>query len=225
LHKIDDLHQKLDYQFQDIALLTMALTHRSFSADNNERIEFLGDSLLNMIIAEVLYQRFPQLREGDLSRIRASLVSGETLAAIAVEFNLGQFLRLGAGEKNTGGRHRDSTLADVLEALIGAIYLEAGFDTCRQRVLAWFASRLDALNPKVSHKDAKTRLQELLQGRKQPVPGYEVVATTGADHEQIFTVACSVSVLKSVITATGSSRRKAEQAAAEKVLIALKDFE
>ena len=140
----------------------MAITHRSFSANNNERIEFLGDSLLNMIIAEALYHRFPDLREGELSRIRALLVSGKTLAELATEFDLGSFLRLGAGEKNTGGHRRNSTLADAIEALIGAIYIESGFDTCRERVLSWFESRLVALNPESSHKDAKTRLQEFL---------------------------------------------------------------
>ena len=142
----------------------MAMTHRSFSAVNNERVEFLGDSLLNMIIAEALYLRFPDVDEGDLSRIRSLLVSGKTLATVAVEFELGRFLRLGAGEKNSGGQRRASTLADAVEALIGAIYLESGFEVCRERVLAWFAPRLAALNPEVSHKDPKTRLQEFYKG-------------------------------------------------------------
>ena len=203
----------------------MAMTHRSFSADNNERIEFLGDSLLNMIIAEALYLRFPHVDEGDLSRIRSLLVSGKTLATVAVEFELGRFLRLGAGEKNSGGQRRASTLADAVEALIGAIYLESGFDVCRERVLAWFALRLDALNPDSSHKDPKTRLQEFLQGRKQPLPDYQLVETAGADHQQTFIVSCSISLLTSPVSASGSSRRKAEQAAAEKVLLALKEIE
>lgn len=203
----------------------MAITHRSFSANNNERIEFLGDSLLNMIIAEVLYERFPNLREGDLSRIRALLVSGKTLAELATEFDLGSFLRLGAGEKNTGGHRRNSTLADAVEALIGAIFIEAGFDVCRERVLAWFDSRLVVLNPESSHKDAKTKLQEFLQARKLPLPDYQLLDTEGADHQQTFIVSCSVSLLTSAISASGSSRRKAEQAAAKKVLTALKDTE
>ncbi len=203
----------------------MAMTHRSFSAVNNERVEFLGDSLLNMIIAEALYLRFPDVDEGDLSRIRALLVSGKTLATVAVEFELGRFLRLGAGEKNSGGQRRASTLADAVEALIGAIYLEAGFEVCRERVLAWFAPRLVSLNPDASHKDPKTRLQEFLQGRKQPLPDYQLVETAGADHQQTFIVSCSISLLKSSVSASGSSRRKAEQAAAEKVLLALKEIE
>lgn len=221
----DELCQKLGYQFKDESLLAMAITHRSFSANNNERIEFLGDSLLNMIIAEALYKRFPNLREGELSRIRALLVSGKTLAEMANEFNLGVFLRLGAGEKNTGGHRRNSTLADAVEALIGAIYLESGFDVCRERVLCWFEARIAVLNPESSHKDAKTRLQEFLQARKLPLPDYQLLDTEGADHQQTFIVSCSVSLLKSTISASGSSRRKAEQAAAEKVLIALKDTE
>ncbi|MEX1666219.1 ribonuclease III [Zhongshania arctica] len=221
----DELCQKIGYQFKDESLLAMAITHRSFSANNNERIEFLGDSLLNMIIAEVLYERFPNLREGELSRIRALLVSGKTLAELATEFDLGSFLRLGAGEKNTGGHRRNSTLADAVEALIGAIFIEAGFDVCRERVLAWFDSRLTVLNPESSHKDAKTKLQEFLQARKLPLPDYQLLDTEGADHQQTFIVSCSVSLLTSAISASGSSRRKAEQAAAKKVLTALKDTE
>jgi|TARA_R110000782_G_scaffold53191_17_gene113359 ribonuclease-3 len=221
----DELCHRIGYQFNDESLLAMAITHRSFSANNNERIEFLGDSLLNMIIAEALYRRFPDLREGELSRIRALLVSGKTLAELATEFDLGSFLRLGAGEKNTGGHRRNSTLADAIEALIGAIYIESGFDTCRERVLSWFESRLVALNPESSHKDAKTRLQEFLQARKLPLPDYQLLETEGADHQQTFIVSCSVSLLKSTISASGSSRRKAEQAAADKVLVALKDAE
>ncbi|EIF44557.1 ribonuclease III [gamma proteobacterium BDW918] len=222
---LDEVCQKIGYHFKDSELLTMAMTHRSFSAVNNERVEFLGDSLLNMIIAEALYLRFPDVDEGDLSRIRSLLVSGKTLATVAVEFELGRFLRLGAGEKNSGGQRRASTLADAVEALIGAIYLESGFEVCRERVLAWFAPRLASLNPEVSHKDPKTRLQEFLQGRKQPLPDYQLVETAGADHQQTFIVSCSISLLKSSVSASGSSRRKAEQAAAEKVLLALKEIE
>tara|TARA_R110002167_G_scaffold6197_8_gene28236 strand:- start:563 stop:1246 length:684 start_codon:yes stop_codon:yes gene_type:complete len=225
LASLDEVCQKIGYHFKDSELLTMAMTHRSFSAVNNERVEFLGDSLLNMIIAEALYLRFPDVDEGDLSRIRSLLVSGKTLATVAVEFELGRFLRLGAGEKNSGGQRRASTLADAVEALIGAIYLESGFEVCRERVLAWFAPRLASLNPEVSHKDPKTRLQEFLQGRKQPLPDYQLVETAGADHQQTFIVSCSISLLKSSVSASGSSRRKAEQAAAEKVLLALKEIE
>ncbi len=222
---LDEVCQKIGYSFKDSSLLTMAMTHRSYSAVNNERVEFLRDSLLNMIIAEALYLRFPDVDEGDLSRIRSLLVSGKTLAAVAAEFELGRYLRLGAGEKNSGGQRRASTLADVVEALIGAIYLESGFDVCRERVLAWFAPRLETLDLESSHKDPKTRLQELLQGRKQPLPDYQLVETVGADHQQTFVVSCSISLLTSAVSASGSSRRKAEQAAAERVLLALKEIE
>ncbi|AKH69509.1 ribonuclease III [Spongiibacter sp. IMCC21906] len=212
------LFDRIDYQFQDPTLVDVALTHRSFAAENNERLEFLGDSLLNMIIAEALYLKFPSVREGELSRMRAGLVNGETLAVLGQEFALGDYLRLGSGESNTGGRYRESILADTVEALIGAIYLESGFESCRTKVLQWYGARLDKVNPKASHKDAKTLLQEFLQARKQSLPNYQLVETTGAEHEQVFTVACQVDMLSSAEVASGQSRRRAEQAAAEKVL-------
>lgn len=212
------LCSRLGYEFRDQALLRRALTHRSHGPDHNERLEFLGDSLLNMIITDTLFRRFADLDEGELSRMRAALVSGKTLAQVATELKLGDDLHLGAGERNSGGHRRSSTLADAVEALLGAVYLESGMQACRDCVLRWFASRLQRLDPTASHKDAKTRLQELLQARKQPLPDYQLCATEGKAHQQAFTVSCAVSLLSDPVEATGSSRRKAEQAAAEVVL-------
>ncbi|MAY40179.1 MULTISPECIES: ribonuclease III [Spongiibacter] len=215
------LYARLGYVFSDEALLQHALTHRSYGPEHNERLEFLGDSLLNMIVTDVLFSRYPGLDEGELSRMRAALVSGKTLAQVATELQLGDSLRLGAGERNSGGHRRSSTLADAVEALLGAVYLEAGMQACRDCVMRWFASRLDQLDPTASHKDAKTRLQELLQARKQPLPDYQLCGTEGKAHQQAFTVSCVVSLLSDPVVATGTSRRKAEQAAAEAVLARL----
>lgn len=218
MQDVQSLCRGLGYPFQDHRLLQQALTHRSYSAENNERLEFLGDGLLNLIIAEALFQRFPDQTEGDLSRMRAGLVNGETLAMIGRDFQLGDFLRLGTGEKNAGGRERDSILADAVEALIGAMYLDSDFETCRRQVLHWFSSRMAAINPRASHKDAKTKLQEFLQARKMDLPVYELIEVSGADHQQLFTVSCTVAMLSRPLQASGASRRKAEQAAAEAVL-------
>ena len=215
------LYARLGYVFSDEALLQHALTHRSYGPEHNERLEFLGDSLLNMIVTDVLFSRYPGLDEGELSRMRAALVSGKTLAQVATELQLGDSLRLGAGERNSGGHRRSSTLADAVEALLGAVYLEAGMQACRDCVMRWFASRLAQLDPTASHKDAKTRLQELLQARKQPLPDYQLCGTEGKAHQQAFTVSCVVSLLSDPVVATGTSRRKAEQAAAEAVLARL----
>ena len=208
------LQRSLGHEFGDPGLLTMALTHRSAGGRNNERLEFLGDSIVNHIVAEALYQRFPRAREGDLSRFRASLVKGDTLAEMAREFQLGEYLLLGPGERKSGGYRRSSILADTLEALAGAILLDAGFEACRTCVLRWFAARLDQMTAGVADKDAKTRLQEFLQGRGNPLPEYELMAVEGDDHDQQFSVACRLSRPALVARGTGKSRRKAEQAAA-----------
>lgn len=212
--KLALLH-RLGHEFQNWELAERALTHRSYSIDHNERLEFLGDSILNFIIAEVLYERFPRAAEGDLSRMRSRLVKGETLADIARGFQLGDSLKLGAGELKSGGHRRESILANVVEALIGAIYLDAGLDACRLRVLAWYSARLSQLTPGDLNKDAKTRLQEMLQARAQPLPVYRLVETSGADHRQQFHIACEIAVLPDPFLGRGSSRRAAEQAAAE----------
>ena len=218
---IDKLEQQLGYQFKDSELAVLALTHRSYGGRNNERLEFLGDSIVNFVIAEDLYQRFPQAKEGQLSRLRACMVRGATLAEIAREFGLGDFLRLGSGELKSGGYRRESILADAVEALIGAIYLDGGMDICRTRILAWFASRLEKLSVgDQQNKDPKTRLQEYLQSRQQPLPHYELVSIDGRAHDQTFTVHCSVVGVEATIGA-GCSRRAAEQQSARRALVAL----
>ncbi len=215
---IQRLIRQLGYEFQDAALVEQALTHRSVGARNNERLEFLGDSILGFLIGEALFEKFPQAREGDLSRMRAQLVKGKTLAEIAREFELGDHLILGPGEMKSGGHRRESILADVVEALIGAIYLEAGMDVCRQQVLRWYASRLDAVSPQANIKDAKTQLQEWLQARKQPLPSYELVATEGAEHNQQFRVECHLSKQQKRFQGLASSRKAAEQQGAQQAL-------
>lgn len=215
------LCSRLGYSFQNPDLLDLALSHRSVGAHNNERLEFLGDSLLNFYIAESLYHKFPKTKEGQLSRLRANLVCGETLAAIARDFGIGDCMNLGAGELKSGGFRRDSILADAVEALIGAIYLDSGDQQCRERVLVWYQSRLEELDLDKQHKDAKTRLQEYLQSRKQALPSYAVIDTSGEAHAQLFTVSCEVASAGQRITATGSSRKSAEQKAAAQMLSAL----
>src|SRR5690606_11067812 len=218
------LLHRLGHEFRDRALAERALTHRSFSADHNERLEFLGDSLLNFIIGEALYERFPEAAEGDLSRMRARLVRGATLAEIARDFQLGDSLRLGSGELKSGGHRRESILADAMEALIGAIYLDAGLDACRDRVRGWFAARLAALVPGDLNKDAKTRLQEMLQARAQSLPVYRLLETTGAEHSQQFQIACEIAALTDALLGTGARLRAAAQAAAEMAIARLQQI-
>ncbi|MCG8609544.1 MAG: ribonuclease III [Pseudomonadales bacterium] len=220
-NKYQRLEKKLGYVFTDQANLELALTHRSYSARNNERLEFLGDSVLNFIIAEYLYQNFPKLKEGHLSRQRAGLVRGTTLAEIAREFELGDYLFLGSGELKSGGFRRDSILADAVEGIIGAIYLEAGFSVVQARILDWYAVRLKKLSDKGIQKDPKTLLQEYLQSRQIELPCYDVVSITGEAHAQTFFVECTVQTLSDKTVGQGTSRRQAEQNAAQKALIAL----
>jgi ribonuclease-3 len=212
------LEQALGYQFGDSKLLGLALTHRSVGSRNNERLEFLGDSILNHIIAEAMYHQFPASREGELSRMRAALVNGETLGAMAAELGLGDFLRLGSGERKSGGHRRNSILADALEAVIGAILLDSDVEQCRRCVLNWFDSRLLELSPGNLGKDPKTQLQEYLQGRNYPLPEYALLRVTGDDHAQEFIVSCCLQKPNLVVEGTGSSRRKAEQDAANSAL-------
>lgn len=212
---IDQLQQRISYVFSDSELLELALSHRSFGAHNNERLEFLGDSALGFIIGEALYLRFPEAREGLLSRMRSQLVKGETLADIASEYRVGECLRLGAGEVKSGGHRRASILADTLEAIIGAVYLDAGYHAAKCFVLALYDSRLDKLVPEVLEKDAKTRLQEYLQAKQQPLPIYTLMSSEGAEHQQQFTVECAISSMDLSFMGTGSSRKKAEQIAAD----------
>ncbi|MCG6463688.1 ribonuclease III [Vibrio parahaemolyticus] len=215
---IDKLERKLGYQFKDAGLINLALTHRSANSKHNERLEFLGDSILSFVIADDLYHRFPKVNEGDMSRMRATLVRGHTLAELGREFDLGDYLKLGPGELKSGGFRRDSILADAVEAIIGAIYLDSDIEKVRSIVLSWYNSRLEAIKPGISQKDPKTRLQEFLQGRRKPLPVYTVTNIKGEAHNQEFTVECEVAGVDKPVIGKGTSRRKAEQAAAETAL-------
>lgn len=212
---IERLQRKIQYTFQDHALLLQALTHRSASSKHNERLEFLGDSILSFVVADALYHRFPRIDEGDMSRMRATLVRGNTLAEIAREFDLGECLRLGPGELKSGGYRRDSILADTVEAIIGAIYLDSDIDNITSLILRWYQQRLDEISPGDKQKDPKTRLQEFLQGRRLPLPSYLVMQVKGEAHDQEFTIECQVAGVDEPIIGKGTSRRKAEQSAAE----------
>jgi len=204
----------LGHDFRQPELLRQALTHRSFGAEHNERLEFIGDSVLNCAIALSLYRRFPQIPEGDLSRVRANLVNKETLHRLALSLDLGKSVRLGEGELKSGGASRPSILADTLEALFGAILLDAGFDAAQEAVLRVYEHELDCLDPNELAKDPKTRLQELLQGKHLPVPEYAIVNVKGEAHLQTFEVVCRIPALGIEATGAGTSRRSAEQAAA-----------
>lgn len=213
------LEDALGHRFADRRLLATALTHRSAGRPHNERLEFLGDSLLGLIVAEALFERFAEADEGELTRLRASLVKRETLAAVAREIGLGEHIRLGEGELKSGGWRRESILANVLEALIGAAYLDAGLEAARPLVLRLFGERLRAGPRAGAAKDPKTRLQEYLQARRLPLPSYETVGVEGEAHRQRFIVRCAATGLGvAPVTACGSSRRRAEQAAAERLL-------
>lgn len=218
--KIRRLMQALGYEFRDLAWLELALTHRSVSgARNNERLEFLGDSILNFLTADSLYDRFPQENEGRLSRLRAMLVKQDTLADMARDLDLGEYLRLGAGELKSGGFRRESILADTVEAVLGAIYRDSGsIEVCRERLLAWFGNRLESVGQETVIKDSKSRLQEYLQGRRLVLPVYTVVSIEGEAHNQSFQVSCEVSGLATPTTGSGPSRRHAEQEAAAAAL-------
>jgi ribonuclease-3 len=216
------LESALGYKFANTELLQQALTHRSFGSPHNERLEFLGDAVLDCVIATALYERFGKLNEGDLSRQRANLVRQESLAQIAQSLDLGNFLRLGEGELKSGGFRRPSILADALEAIFGAIYLEAGFDATRVAIERLYQPLLANLDPRDSGKDPKTALQEVLQGRKLPLPQYLLVATRGEAHAQEFEVECAVPALGICVRGQGSSRRTAEQAAARAALDTMK---
>lgn len=218
---LNKLMRQIAYHFNDMQLLQAALTHRSVTGNNNERLEFLGDSIINFIIAKTLYELYPKAREGHLSRIRANLINGDTLAELAREFDLGEYLQLGPGEMKSGGRKRTSILADAFEALIAAIYLDSDMLTCERLVIHWFSPRLQEEQVVEQLKDPKTRLQEYLQANKFPLPNYEIVDITGESHDQTFHTKCHVEGIDLVTTGSGSSRRRAEQVAAEAFLTQL----
>ena len=216
------LQARLQHRFSDPQLLARALTHRSFSADHNERLEFLGDSVLNLAVAALLYDRLRALPEGDLSRVRANLVKQETLHQLAVGLGLPEVIRLGEGEMRSGGSRRPSILADALEALIGAVHLDAGYGAAEALVRRLFQDVEINPNMAATAKDPKTELQEWLQGRKMKLPTYRVAATLGAAHKQTIDVECEISELGAVERGIGASRRAGEQAAAAAMLLALK---
>lgn len=218
--ELDTLQSALSYRFQDETLATRALTHRSASKSHNERLEFLGDALLDFIVAEMLFERLPQASEGELTRIRAALVKKSTLAEMAQSLNLGECLILSKGEAGSGGRQRAAVLADALEALIAAIYLDSGIEACKQ-VVEKLASEKLAEAEKSGEKDFKTRLQELLQAQGKPLPVYNIVETRGEAHAQEFVVECTVALLSEVLQGSGNSKRDAEQQAAQRTLLAI----
>ncbi len=220
---ISKLTERLGYQFKTPALLVQALTHRSFAANNNERLEFLGDSALNFIVAHQLFQRFSKLPEGDLSRLRAQLVKESTLSEIALSLELGDALKLGEGELKSAGWRRPSILADALEAIIGAVYLDGGFASVESLILNLYQDKLAQIDPKLIDKDPKSQLQEYLQGKKIDLPDYKVVSINGEAHAQIFKIECVIEKCAISTLGEGTSRRIAEQQAAQLALEKIKD--
>lgn len=210
--------RQLGYSFNELRYLKQALTHRSVSAENNQRLEFLGDSILSFVIAHALYTKFPDEDEGKLSRLRAHLVKGDTLAEVAQEMGLGDVLILGPGELRTGGFRRSSTLADALEAIFAAIYLDGGIDAAQGVILKLFDTRLKDISAHQNLKDSKTQLQEYLQAQKYPLPKYDLLAVSGEEHEQEFQILCQVEGVQYRAQGQGGSRRKAEQEAAQLLL-------
>ena len=213
--QLKKLESHLTYRFVDGDLLRLALTHRSFGSANNERLEFLGDSILNVVITQTLFERFPRATEGQMSRLRAKLVRRATLANIARQLSLGDFMVMGPGELRGGGFARDSVLSDAVEAIIGAIFIDGGLDVAQKKILLWYKARLSELSLSEAERDAKSKLQEYLQAKGLPLPRYEVIDISGLDHEQIFTVACSSEILPESVLGEGGSRRIAEQKAAK----------
>lgn len=217
-NNIQVIEKRLGYTFKTKALIAQALTHKSASHENNERLEFLGDAILSYVIADQLYHRFPKATEGQLTRARASLVKKLTLSAVAQELSLGDAILLGHGEKRSGGFRRDSILADALEALVGALHCDGGFEACAQMIAQWFESRLEAIQPDQQVKDPKTQLQEWLQAKHHDLPVYEILSISGEPHDQTFTVSCEIVTMKLRAEGVGDSRRIAEQMAANKIL-------
>lgn len=218
MSKLDALMRKLNYDFKDPKILTLALTHRSKGSKNYERLEFLGDSILGFVVADWLYLNFPSMAEGKLSRMRSSLVRKETLAIVARELSLSDYLILGEGELKSGGFNRDSILSDTVESIIGALYLDAGFATASQFIHTNFKGQFDGISEKSTFKDAKSKLQEAMQKQSYDLPSYDIVEALGEQHDQHFTVECELTGLSIREQATAKSRRGAEQAAAERVL-------
>lgn len=215
------LEKAIGYEFKDETFLEIALTHRSIGQGNNERFEYLGDATLGFIIADAIFKKFPQASEGELTRLRASLVKGETLAKLGRELKLGDYIKLGPGEMKSGGWRRDSILANTLEAIIGAVYLDSDMNVCRQCVISLYRQLLSEISPDKLNKDPKTALQELLQSRRYELPVYHVLSEFGDAHERVFNVGCEIKDQNISVQAEGRSKRIAEQLAAEKALFAL----
>jgi ribonuclease-3 len=218
----DELLRNLNYEFLDPKFLKIALTHRSRGGDHNERLEFLGDAVVNFVIAEILYHEFPKATEGELSRWRATLVNRDTLAELAKEFNLGRFLLLGPGELRSGGNERPSILSCAMEAIIGAVYLDSGFAKTKSKIVEWYTPLIQSLSSAASHKDPKTLLQEYLQSQRMSLPIYKVETIAGEAHQQLFIVSCQIDGLMAKTEGKGTSRRRAEQDAAAAMLGELK---
>jgi len=212
------LEETLQYRFNDVALLQLALTHRSARKQNNERLEFLGDAVLDVVVSEVVYLARPGASEGDLSKLRASLVKTGSLARLALDLGLGDYLILGSGEQKSGGHRRESILADGMEALFGAVFLDGGIEAATTLINRVFQDRYETLPDEKDLRDSKTRLQEWLQARKMSLPEYDLVAETGKDHRKMFSVACTVTEVSLVTEGTSTTRRKAEQKAARAML-------
>lgn len=215
------LNSRLKYEFKNLDLLELAFTHRSYESPHNERLEFLGDSVLGLCIADILYERFPECTEGELTKMKAFLVKGETLCRLSEELKLGEFIKLGVGELKTGGRKRESILENTIEAVLGAIFLDAdlNLNILKKIIEAWYEDRFDSLSTKtVSPQDAKSKLQEYLQKLGEPLPIYEILNINGREHEQVFTVICKIGIKNIEITGIGSTRKSAEQAAASEML-------
>ncbi len=219
--QLSSLEGAIDYIFDDKALLGIALTHRSVGRGNNERLEYLGDAALGFVIADAIFKKFPQATEGELTRIRASLVKGETLARLGRDLNLGDYIKLGPGEMRSGGWHRDSILANTLEAIIGAVYLDADMEICRKFVIFLYRQLLSEVSLDKLTKDPKTTLQELLQSRRLELPNYNIISEGGDAHRRLFNVECIIVEPNISVQAEGRSKRFAEQAAAEKALFEL----
>lgn len=218
MKELSQLQTALGYQFKNKSLLEHGLTHRSANKRHNERLEFLGDSILSFVIADALFHRFPKVDEGDLSQMRSSLVCGEMLAIIGKDFGLGDWLILGQGELKSGGFRRESIISDAVEAIIGAVYLDSDIETIRSLILNWYQSRLDQISPGIKQKDSKTRLQEYVQGIHQERPLYLILEVTGNNHEQEFLIQCKLENDDNAYLGRGLSRRKAEQVAAQAAL-------
>ncbi len=218
LRKPELLGKKLGLTFNDPQLFALALTHRSASAKNNERLEFLGDAILGFVIAQKLYDRFPEASEGTLSRLRASLVNETSLAGLARQHQLGDYLMLGSGELKSGGFRRDSILSDAMEAVMGALFKDQGIVACQLWIEQLFAEKLDSLSTHSGQKDPKTQLQELMQARKLDLPDYTLISMSGLSHEQTFTVKCTIPIMGDATVGAGITRKKAEQSAAEQML-------